>query len=194
MVRLVRASGDYISQYHEETHEAYARADEVAFEYRQDEYHRHWATSIGETFDFHLRAFANSTLDNVPESWSYDSAHNAFEVWDTRVQAEGATPGFICLEGVTQNGLRLTTRQWAPDGPPLTTRRVTITTAPLYQASAVYMLLDYNFATVARPKRTARRSAGRLTFANRRRGASVQFRWPWDGHTAAAPVAANRQR
>ena len=41
-VRLIRASGDYISQYHEETREAYARADEVAFEYRRDEYHRHW--------------------------------------------------------------------------------------------------------------------------------------------------------
>ena len=46
MVRLVRASGDYISQYHEETREAYARAHDVSFEYRRDEYHRHWATSI----------------------------------------------------------------------------------------------------------------------------------------------------
>ena len=66
MVRLIRASGDYISQYHEETRDAYARAHDVDFEYRRDEYHRHWATSIGETFDFHMRAFANATLDNVP--------------------------------------------------------------------------------------------------------------------------------
>ena len=68
MVRLVRASGDFISQYHEETRNAYARADDVDFEYRRDEYHRHWATSIGETFDFHMRAFANSSLDNVPDT------------------------------------------------------------------------------------------------------------------------------
>ncbi len=58
MIRLIRASGDYISQYHEETREAYARASGVSFEFRQDEYHRHWATSIAETLDFHLRAFA----------------------------------------------------------------------------------------------------------------------------------------
>ena len=53
MIRLIRASGDYISQYHEETRDAYAACRRVDFEYRQDEYHRHWATSIGETFDFH---------------------------------------------------------------------------------------------------------------------------------------------
>ena len=70
MVRLVRASGDYISQYHEETRDAYARARAVDFEYRQDEYHRHWATSIAETFSFHLRAFENPKLNNVPDSWS----------------------------------------------------------------------------------------------------------------------------
>jgi len=45
-VRLVRASGDFISQYHEETHAAYARDPRVDYEYRRDEYHRHWATSI----------------------------------------------------------------------------------------------------------------------------------------------------
>jgi pimeloyl-ACP methyl ester carboxylesterase len=71
MVRLIRASGDYISQYTEKTHDAYARADNVDFEFRQDEYHRHWTTSIGETFEFHLRAFAQSNLDNVPVTWNH---------------------------------------------------------------------------------------------------------------------------
>ena len=41
MIRLVRASGDYISQYHEETRAAYTATPEVDFEFRQDEYHRH---------------------------------------------------------------------------------------------------------------------------------------------------------
>jgi pimeloyl-ACP methyl ester carboxylesterase len=133
MVRLIRASGDFISQYHEETRDAYARADDVAFEYRRDEYHRHWATSIAETFDFHMRAFANSTLDNVAEVWSHTDAYPDFEVWNYHVRAEGAEPGFTCLEDVNQTGLRLTTRRWAPDGPPIPGRHVTITTAPLYK-------------------------------------------------------------
>ena len=187
MVRLVRASGDYISQYHEELREAYARADAVAFEYRRDEYHRHWATSIAETFEFHLRAFANSTLDNVPETWSHDNAYAAFEVWNYRVQTEGAEPGFTCLEDVQQNGFRVTTRQWSPDGPPVLTRRVTIMTAPLYQASAAYVLLDYNFSTGTTTKKELRADqAGRLTFQTD--GAGHQFSFVGSGTGGQPPV------
>jgi len=183
-VRLIRASGDYISQYHEEIREAYARDDEVAFEYRRDEYHRHWATSIGETFDFHLRAFADSTLDNVPERWSHDSAYKAFEVWNYRVQAEGGNeaPGFTCLEDVTQNGFRVTTRQWAPDGPPVFERHLTITTAPLYQASTRYQLLDYDLSTGFITKTEIRSDAiGRLTIRLNGAGHQISFVGPGTG-------------
>src|SRR6185503_6744213 len=187
MVRLIRASGDYISQYHEETKEAYARADEVAFEYRRDEYHRHWATSIAETFDFHMRAFANPTLDNVPETWDHDNAYADFQVWNYRVQTEGADPGFTCLEGVNQNGLRVTTRKWAPDGPPLTTRRVTITTAPLYQASAPYLILDHNFSTGVTSRKEARADQdGRITLVTD--GAGHQFSFVGPGTGGQPPV------
>ena len=89
MVRLIRASGDYISQYHEETRLAYARDARVIFEFRQDEYHRHWATSIGETFAFHSRAFANPSLDATPESFDHDAARTEFTVWGWRIFARG---------------------------------------------------------------------------------------------------------
>ena len=117
MIRLIRASGDYISQYTEETHDAYARAEDVDFEFRQDEYHRHWATSIGETFEFHMRAFARSNLDNVPTTWDHDDAYSDFSVWGYHVKSLGNDPTITCLEDVTQGGLRVTTRavgaRWA---------------------------------------------------------------------------------
>ena len=191
-VRLIRASGDYISQYHEETREAYARADEVAFEYRRDEYHRHWATSIAETFDFHLRAFADSTLDNVPENWSHDNAHAAFEVWNYRVRAEGPNqkndePGFTCLEDVNQSGLRVTTRRWAPDGPPLAAQRITITTAPLYQPAASYLVMDHNLSTGVTAKQEVRADQeGRLTFSTD--GSDHQFSIIGPGTGGQPPV------
>jgi enterochelin esterase-like enzyme len=186
-VRLIRASGDYISQYHEETREAYARADEVAFEYRRDEYHRHWATSIAETFEFHWRAFADSALDNVPEIWSHDNAYTTFEVWNYRVQTEGVEPGLTCLEDVQQNGLRVTTRRWAPDGPPVIERRLTITTAPLYQASAPYLLLDYNLSTGSTTRKELRADqTGRLTFSTD--GAGHQFSFVGLGTGGQPPV------
>ncbi len=182
MARLIRASGDYISQYHEETREAYARADEVSFEYRRDEYHRHWATSIAETFDFHMRAFANSSLDNAPEVWSHTNAYADFEVWRYRVQVEDREPGFTILEDVNQSGMRVTTRRWAPDGAPLLKRRLTITTAPLYQPSAPYLLLDHNLSTGVTTKMEVRSDEeGRLTLITDGAGHQLSFVGPGAG-------------
>ncbi len=147
MIRLVRASGDYISQYHEETRDAYARAQEVSFEYRQDEYHKHWATSIEETFGFHERAFANSALDNFPAVWSHANPYSSFEVWNYRIEAPGKEPALTYLEEVSQGGLRISTRRWAPDGPPLKNRQLTVTTAPRYEAKQSYTVMDYNLST-----------------------------------------------
>lgn len=171
MVRLIRASGDFISQYHEETRDAYARADEVTFEYRRDEYHRHWATSIAETFDFHMRAFGNSTLDNVAENWSHADGYASFELWNYRIQTEGSERGFTYLEDVSQGGMRVTTRKWAPDGPPIGERRISITTAPLYQPSSAYQLLDYDISTGTTSKKEIRADQeGRLTLITDGRG------------------------
>lgn len=187
MVRLVRASGDYISQYTEETHDAYARAENVDFEFRQDEYHRHWATSIGETFDFHMRAFARSNLDNVPTAWDHDDAYADFTVWGWHVKSEGSEPAFTCLEDVTQGGLRVTTRRWAPDGPADVARRITITTAPLYPPQTAYLLQDFNFSTGKTTRQTLRAAAdGRLTLTTD--GAGHQFSFAGPGAADQPPV------
>jgi pimeloyl-ACP methyl ester carboxylesterase len=146
MVRLVRASGDYISQYHEETRAAYAAAPNVDFEFRQDEYHRHWATSIGETFDFHMRAFANPELDAAPAEWNYTSAQREFGVWGYNIKAEIGEPALVLLEHVSRTGFRMTTRRWAPDGPPAVCSTLDVVTAPTYRPGAGYRLLDYSLA------------------------------------------------
>jgi hypothetical protein len=182
MIRLVRASGDYISQYHEETRAAYARASEVSFEYRQDEYHRHWATSIEETFDFHQRAFANPTLDNVPVRWSHANPYSSFEVWGYRVETPGNEPGITYLEDVTQGGLRITTRQWAPDGPPLRDRQLTLATAPLYEASHSYTVMDYNLSTrESRKWQVTSSSEGRINLSVDGAGHQISFVGPGTG-------------
>ena len=187
MVRLIRASGDYISQYHEETRDAYARAHDVDFEYRRDEYHRHWATSIAETFDFHMRAFANSTLDNTPDTWSHDDPYRAFQVWGYKVEAAGDGAGIICLHDISQTGLRVTTRRWAPDGPPVMDRRITITTAPVYSPGARYEWVDYNVSTNAMRRETITADAqGRIAITVDGAGHQMSFTGPGAG--AQAPV------
>jgi pimeloyl-ACP methyl ester carboxylesterase len=196
MVRLIRASGDYISQYHEETRDAYARAQDVDFEYRRDEYHRHWATSIGETFEFHTRAFANSTLDNVPVTWSHDDPYGAFEVWGYKVEAAGNEPGFTCLHNVSQTGLRVTTRRWAPDGPAVADRRITITTAPVYSPGARYEWIDYNLASGGTRRESIKADTqGRLTITVDGAGHQISFSGPGAGQQRPLllPVTAKDQ-
>jgi enterochelin esterase-like enzyme len=143
-VRLIRASGDYISQYTEETRAAFAAAPSVDFEFRQDEYDRHWATSIAETFDFHMRAFADPALDTTPTHWDYASAFDRFDAWGYDVQANIAGPAIIYLQHVSQAGMRVTTRQWAPDGPSAGCSQMNVTTAALYQSGATYKVFDLN--------------------------------------------------
>lgn len=166
MVRLIRASGDYISQYHEETRAVYARTPEVDFEFRQDEYHRHWATSIEETFAFHMRAFASPALDTAPEEWSYTSAQRKFDIRGMSVDADVAGPALIELERVRQGLLEIRSRRWAPDGPAADCHSIRVSTASLYRAGAAYRLFDYALATgqTASGAVTAD-AAGRLHFA-----------------------------
>jgi len=143
-LRLIRASGDYISQYHEETRMAYARTPSVAFEFRQDEYHRHWATSIGETFEFHLRAFSDPEAASLKDRWTYTSPFRNFAVRDYDVRANGlAEPALISLEDVTNNSFRLHTRRWAPDGPPATCDEIELRTAPQYQPGKPYQVSTF---------------------------------------------------
>ncbi len=142
MIRLVRSSGDYISQYHEETRLAYAREERVPFEFRQDEYHRHWATSIEETFAFHLRAFDTPALDTPPDVFHHDNAYAEFSIWGWQVQRRGGAAGYTVLRDVSQRGLRVETRRWAPDGPPVSGSTVAFVTPPHYKPGAGYVIRD----------------------------------------------------
>ncbi len=163
MVRVIRASGDYISQYHEETRAAFAAAPTVDFEFRQDEYHRHWATSIEETFEFHARAFSNPALDVTPTVWNYTSAHREFETWGYQVRSDVADPAFLLLEHVSQTGFRLRTRRWAPDGPPAACKSVDVLTAPNYPPGANYQVVDYSLQSgTASFRETAADRDGRI--------------------------------
>ncbi len=186
-VRLIRASGDYISQYHEELRDAYSRAEKVNFEYRRDEYHKHAATSISETFDFHLKAFQDPTLNDVPAVWSYSNPDSEFKVWGYQVEAPGEEKGIVYLEKVIQGGLRITTRQWAPDGPPLNQRQIQITTSPQYRAGSKYKLIDRSLATGTTSFREVEADGeGKLAFSVDGSGHQISFAGPGTG--AQPPV------
>jgi pimeloyl-ACP methyl ester carboxylesterase len=181
-IRLIRASGDYISQYHEETRGAYAVTPTVDFEYRQDEYHRHWATSIGETFAFHSRAFNNPVLDTIPVEFNYTSPFRQFAVWGYRAESDISSSGLILLEHVRQGSLRVRTRQWAPDGPAAKCSSIAVTTAAQYLTNAAYRMADYSLLTGKKALSTVTADAeGRLRFAVDCSGHEISFTGPGAG-------------
>lgn len=187
MVRLVRASGDYISQYHEETRLAYAREERVPFEFRQDEYHRHWATSIEETFGFHMRAFGTPALDTPPDVFHHDNAHAEFSIWGWQVSRRGGGAGFTLLRDVSQRGLRVETRRWAPDGPPVSGSAVAFVTPAHYKPGAEYAILDAPLDD-GEPRRFSVKAdaEGRLRFELAGTGRQVSITGP--GASAHQPV------
>lgn len=163
MVRLVAASGDFIRQYHDELQAAYAMDPRVEFEFRQDEYHRHWATSIGETFAFHMRAFANPALDTTPDEWTYTNPYRSFEIRGYRVRVDDAGSAFVTLRNTQQGGFQISTRRWEPDGPPALCKSIQVSTAPVYQAGGRYSLIDLPLAGgAARRAETLADAEGRI--------------------------------
>jgi hypothetical protein len=165
-VRLVMVSGDFIRRYTEETRDAFARTPSVDFEFRQDEYPRHWATSIAETFDFHMRAFADPGLDQAPAVWNYSSAFNTFEVWGYHVQAELPRAALVYLEHVSRAGLGVETRQWAPDGPSSSCPALDVTTPALYRPGAKYRIFDFSMkGNTSTDRETVADRDGRLSLA-----------------------------
>jgi poly(3-hydroxybutyrate) depolymerase len=185
-VRLVRASGDYISQYHQETHAAYARSA-VDYEYRRDEYHRHWATSIGETFEFHEKAFSAASLDRVPETWSYTCAYRACEVHGYAVQTDNSSAGYVYLSDVADNKFRVTTRRWAPEGPALADQRIVVNTAAKYKPSTVYRVRDLALDSMkSAVVERVTDGSGRLLITVDGRGHQITIEGP--GVTPAGPM------
>lgn len=182
MVRLIRASGDFISQYHEETRMAYAREHRISFEYRQDDYHRHWATSIAETFDFHMRAFATPFLSNIPDEFHYSNPYQRFTIWGWEFARSGGGSGYTVLRNVSQSGLRIESRRWAPDGPPVAGKTTEITTPPVYRPGVAYTILDAPLsAGDARRTSVTADAAGRLKFAVAGDGRQVSITGPGAG-------------
>jgi pimeloyl-ACP methyl ester carboxylesterase len=185
-VRLIRSSGDYISQYHEEMREVYSRTPEVDFEFRRDEFNRHYVTNLHETFDFHMQAFEDAGLTAYPKKFDYDNAFEKFSVWGYRVEVENKKKGFVCLRDVTRGHFRIYTREYFPDGPSVDGQKIRITTPDWYGNRKSYRIMDYSHANNKTSQYTLTSSAdGRLTFEVDGVGHDISV---GNGKEARAPV------
>jgi hypothetical protein len=93
-------------------------------------------SSLAETLDFHLDAFAHPLPK--PAAFSHADPYPNFGVWDWEVVSDRRRPAFTVLENVSRAGFRSTVREWIPAGAALPEVKLSITSPRLYTPSTVY--------------------------------------------------------
>jgi hypothetical protein len=95
---------------------------------------------------------------------------------------EGEGKGLTYLHDVTQEGFRLTTRQWAPDGPYVPGQTIVVRTAPIYEPGRHYRLLDHSLLTGKTAASEVQAGAdGRITVRLDGAGRQISFVGPGTG-------------
>lgn len=122
----------------------------LSFDYWQFE-GGHMVDLPGETrvfdkaMDFVVRAF-HQPLAPATE-WSHYDLYPSFEVYGYRVKSNIRAPGFVYLRNVKPGGFGITTKRWLPDGPPLDSVRLDVTTAAVYTPNAMFHVVKLHTAT-----------------------------------------------
>ena len=127
--RLVMGTRDFIRFYHARMNAIwnYTRPFHETAEFDAD----HGTPHMGETLEFHMRAFANPLPR--PEVWSHIDVYPNFPVWGWEVNSDRAQPGLTVLENVSRRGFRSSVREWMPNGRLLTGVKLSITSDRLYR-------------------------------------------------------------
>jgi hypothetical protein len=121
------------------------------------------ASSLAETLDFHLDAFAHPLPK--PAAFHHADPYPNFGIWDWEVVSGRRRPGFTVLENVSRAGFRSTVREWIPAGAALSEVKLSITSPRLYTPAAVYPVtyIRLRDGTVRRANEKAD-ARGRLSF------------------------------
>jgi enterochelin esterase-like enzyme len=128
----------------------------------------HMIDDSGETKVFEMAVqFVTGAFKSKPIAqnrwWHYDLYQN-FDIWDYTIVSGKRLPGFIYLKHVSPQGLGIYTQRWLPDGPPVESGTIRITTAPLYKPGKRYQVVQYSVARDTLTSDTVTSdAAGRLT-------------------------------
>ncbi|MGD0777438.1 MAG: hypothetical protein ABSC05_31870, partial [Candidatus Solibacter sp.] len=120
-------------------------------------------SSVAETLDFHLDAFAHPLAK--PAAFSHADPYPNFGVWDWEVVSDRRRPAYTVLENVSRAGFRSTVREWIPGGAALPEIKLSITSPRLYTPAAVYPV-TYIRLRDGNVRRTTQKAdaRGRLSF------------------------------
>lgn len=77
-----------------------------------------------------------------PTSWSHYELYDHFGLWGYDVASNKHEPGFLFLRNVDIHGFGFETHRWLPDGPPLSTVKAQVVTAPVYKPGITYQTVS----------------------------------------------------
>ena len=137
-VRLNYGNEDFIRYYHRDLNKIWTQ---VMDNYEYKIYPAaHSTCGMGEMFGFLMNSFENPP--EKPSRWSHIDVYPEFSVWDYEVSSDRDVSGFTVLENVDRRGFRCSVRDHLPDGSVLPFVNLSVTTPPLYDTNASYVIND----------------------------------------------------
>jgi S-formylglutathione hydrolase FrmB len=159
-LRLNYGDRDFIRDYHNDLINVWEQVMDN-FEFKVYE-GAHATSGLSDMLSFILKTFANPP--SKPARWDHIDVYPDFSVWDYSVSSDRIVPGFTILENVGPRGFRSAVREFLPDGELFPFVRLSITTPPVYDKNAAYIINDADITTLKISQRTVLSdSEGRLT-------------------------------
>lgn len=155
--------GEELVHLNEEVHQASFRETGLNYSYQEYEGgHTFTFDQFKDAFEYITNTLREPTT--APTRWHHADIYPQFSVWNYEVNSTLNEPGFVELKGVTKGGFTTLTRKWQPDGIQVKGVTMQVKTAPIYQPSSNYTLLDYNSNTGASQTKEVHSDAtGRIT-------------------------------
>ena len=104
----------------------------------------HTVVNVEGQFDFHLKHFRQPP--SKPLMWYHIDVYPNFELWGYRFESNRDVSGFTIIDEACEAGLKITTRQWLPDGPNIPDSVIHVTTDARYLANTSYQITRLNLA------------------------------------------------
>ena len=95
-----------------------------------------------KAMNFVSNAFNNPT--QLPSTWSHYDVYPDFELYNYKVTSDKKEPGYIFLNHVSPHGFGISTHRWLPDGPPISSCNIKVTTAPIYPSNTNYNVITFD--------------------------------------------------
>jgi hypothetical protein len=103
----------------------------------------HYVVNVEGQFDFHLKHF-NKPVQKPP-FWYHIDVYPDFEIWSYRFDSDRTIPGYTTIDEACERGLKISTRQWLPDGHTIPDVNIKVTTDTLYERNSTYNLISLGF-------------------------------------------------